>query len=702
MGSIGKEIDRGRYLHLIFFVGGVEDFSEGTASGISASPDALAAAVRIYIQKASENAKMQPGFREGLSIFVAAGIDCSVGFSIEKDLPSNWRLEAIPAHDLVTLGWLHRFDRLSLWRLLDAHMWIELEGTELLNLNGILNLIAWSRKLDGHLVPHGQIPDEFSAQLPGGIWIGQNALRNLRHDVMLDWDPRRVLDAEQRWVPVRKLGLSPFDEDRLAPLYASEQDVFQRRLRAVYTAPRRPWWLEIEGPEDASSHSLYEHWKMLCVWLQRAAPLLDEAYRGLPAGPMSYVVHFATIVYHTPGGIQPKSIDELRGLVHVSTATGSLQVQIEVESGFEDGLMNPENIAERVIVEAMVAGAAQGAGEGHDGEKQGRLVSLICPSTQARYMHRFEARTYRDFVQDKLTDNPILIDKVDDAASRLGLGWRDRSRESGPNIVGKSECTSYLNSVVKSLIEEICSSLHGLDRRNLLMRLLHNHELAARDREVWLNTAQAALALRNDRDGAVRTIILRQMELNACTLTCRILLEAAVCGCPINGGRLPGDLDISRLMAKASLVFHVGGWSHAVHWGAMEAHIRVTPFGDVHMDHSFEDSVLDPHGRITAEGVVQQSVETYAKRYSPVEPGLAATGLLEAEFLQAWHAEFGISLDAMRLFIDRIERVGVERSEAIVNMRRSELRQMISESAAVTFESAASILGAFTLTPRLD
>ena len=138
---------------------------------------------------------------------------------LKDDLPKNWRLESIAAHDLVTLTWLSDFDALSLWRLLDSGDAIQAEGPKFLNVNGLLNLVAWSRKLGGHLVPHGELPDGFAdSHAKNLIVVPQNSIRDLRHNVATEWAPMRVLDTIGRWVKVRKLGRAEFEEDNSAPL----------------------------------------------------------------------------------------------------------------------------------------------------------------------------------------------------------------------------------------------------------------------------------------------------------------------------------------------------------------------------------------------------------------------------------------------------------------------------------------------------
>jgi hypothetical protein len=96
----------------------------------------------------------------------------------------------------------------------------------LFNPNGLLNLVAWSRQLDGHLVPHAQLPVEFANSDAGNlVLVEQNALRSLRYEVLKNWQPRRVLASDGQWIPVIKTEPTFFEEDNAAPLFVSHTDL---------------------------------------------------------------------------------------------------------------------------------------------------------------------------------------------------------------------------------------------------------------------------------------------------------------------------------------------------------------------------------------------------------------------------------------------------------------------------------------------
>jgi hypothetical protein len=700
IAAIMTQVDPGRFLHLIFFVDGLDNFERDGLAGINANPAVLSLAVNEHLKDAATKAKGQANFLDGISVVVG----CSYGRGLNLELleapPSTWRVEHINAYDLVTLSWLSEFDRYSLWRLLDSRDQIERQGVELVNVNGLLNLAACSLELDGHLVSHRDLPDGFAA--PGNtsiVVMKQNAVLGLRHRVITQWNPRRVQDLNGRWLKVRKLDKSEFEEDHNAPLYGSWDDIQRGRLRAVYVAANRPWWIGISASQDAPSEALYQHWEMLCTWLKRAAPVLDEACTSLPDGPISIEVIFEEVRgthYLTP---KPKDLTELGTLVVTSISEERSRIRINVAKGFDEGFMQPTNVAERTLVEAIVAGAVAANGEPMDTDRHSALANKICPNIEARQIHLFVARTFRDFVQRASKSGPVLIDSLDDGGSRIGIGWRKISRSAGPILSGTSECTAYLNGVVSAVLDDLCAELKAVDRRSLVFALLQNHEAAAHNRSLWRRSAQANLALHDDKDAAVRTIVNHNARLNACSLACRALLEAAICESPLRDARPAGRLDLSRLMARLMLAYHLGGWSDAVHWGAMQARLRITPLGDVHMDPSFMDEVYLPFGRVSGESEVRQATESYSSLYTPetVRPSIGET--FDARFLEAWKSEYGASLDGIRAFVDRLEEFDQQHSKEFFELQRSALGGMLSEAASISSESAIRALDWLTLQP---
>jgi hypothetical protein len=210
------------------------------------------------------------------------------------------------------------------------------------------------------------------------------------------------------------------------------------------------------------------------------------------------------------------------------------------------------------------------------------------------------------------------------------------------------------------------------------------------------------LSLHDAKDDALRTILEHNGKLNACFLGSRILLEAAVSECPMVGGKVAGNLDLSRTMAKALLVHHLGGWSDGIRWGAIDAFLRITPLGDVHLDHSFLDKVYQPFGRVGAEREVRTASESYSRLFAEAELQSPIATMFETKFLDAWNAEFGISLEGMLAFCDRLDEIGQNPPRPIIGVLRSSLVQMMAEVVGISEAESSGALANLTLEPRTE
>jgi hypothetical protein len=376
-------------------------------------------------------------------------------------------------------------------------------------------------------------------------------------------------------------------------------------------------------------------------------------------------------------------------------------VDIHIDPGFDQGLRQPENVAERALIDAIIAGVAQLAHPNISQEQQAAIVNAICPGPDARSLHVFDARAYRDFIPRRGLGPPVLADDIDSAMFRSGLGWKVQSQDLGGDVAGADACKAFLNAVVMIVLDELCASLKTFDRKQLVELLLHNHEAVECERARWRRTARANIAMHDDRESAVATIVTRETRFTATSMACRILMEAAICECPDAGGAPPGHIDLTRLMAQALIAYHWGGYSDVIHWGAAEARLRITPLGDVHFDPQFLETVYEPFGRTGSERQVIHAAESYPELFSPAAPAPAVAEKLDSQFVAAWQAEFNASIDELRRFYDLIEDHCQEKgNNAAVVMRCHEVVRLMMEATAKEAGESADVLKQFVLQPR--
>lgn len=694
-------VDRGRYLNCVFFIDTLENFEETGLAGTNPDPTQITDDIDKWIDHAYEAARLRKDFRDGLTVLVGCGIGRAViNYLNNKDRP-NWRIQFVSAPDFYTLSWVPHFKPLSLWRMLDAQDKLKSLGVELRNFNGLLNMVAWVRSLEGHLVPHGELPDDFiSNDTDAVVAINQNSLRDLRHEVAEIFDPHVEQDVHGRWTNVRKEGESLFEEDRRRPFYAVWERPEGRWFPGVYVTNSRPWWCEIEVTEKTSGHFAYERWKMVAIWLSRAAPVLEQVIDGLPAGPILWKAKFEGDIGKYEGPFQQVAFTEARLQITVNTDPVTNTFYTVASAVYERAHFNVENISERALVDALVEGVAMLAGRSLSEGDRAALVRSIVRNVSARQTHAFRAQRFRDFIQHTLPRSPIIIDENDSAALKLGLGWRVRNRSEGAYIEGKTHCTTFLNNLVNSLEEELCGELRKCDRVTIIELALRNHEAAVIDRDRWRRTAAAVLALHDDKKSTLATMARHDFELNAVFQSARLLVEIALCECPLGGGCAPGRLDFSRLMAKAAMIFHMGGWSDAIRWDAIEPRLRVTPLGDVHAKLDFIDDVISPFSHTTHGVDVSDAIEKYPKNLDDPASQPTVEGVFEAEFLEAWKEEAGVSLDEARVFVDFVEDLGTHADTAVLKVRKSQLLAVNIGGQSLTQEKAEAFVEFLTLKSR--
>jgi hypothetical protein len=700
--GVVTEVDVGRYLNLVFFLDTLEEFSSTGFVHPPPRPDGFADALNQMLLAGATAAEKQDDFREGFALLVSCGVGRALAQPPPKSPGPNWRIEHISAADLETLSGLRGIGPLSLWRIIDAEERVGDLGVQLHNINGLLNFFAWMRKLDGHIVPHGSLPDDFIRE-GYGAWmvIDQNALRDLRHEFGATIDAHVEQTVQGDWRLVQKSHSQLFEEDLRLPIYyAVEPYPGERGVPSVYLSPTRAWWCEIRVPSATTSWFAGERLKMVTTWIGRAVPVLEQHFPLMPPGPVLWLSQFdgPSDGFEDDGTI--RGYPEARAAISVSVEMHARQIRLQVGSDFTRALFNVDNVAERAIVDGLVEGAAQMAGQAPTADERSDLVDQIVGGTHARQSHAFRCIDFRDEVRDSVPNHPVVIDSADDALSRLGLGWRVRDRSRGAWIEGKSDTISFVNALVTWIEDELCEELAKFNRLDLIDVVLINYEAAMRDSLNWRRTAAAVLGVHDDKEATMDTMARHEFELNAVYQASRILVEMAICECPLEGGQKVGELDLARLMTRPALLLHVGGWSDAIRWDVMEPKLRVTPLGDIHANWGFADNVLEPFARAASDARVNDAVEDYASNLQAPKVTPTIAGEFDAAFNSAWFEQTGASIDEFRLFIECMEDLASAQNTAVLITSRSAIMAAESEGRRLSGDTLERVVSFLTSKPR--
>lgn len=694
MAEVMTEVDYGCYLHLLLFIDTLTNFNETGVSGLDPTPAEHVDLFATRIREAIAHARKHPHFSSGVTLLVHCGIGRGVAVPLPEIGQVHWSVQFLSAPDLNTLSWLHNFKAVTLLKILDAERRLPLQGVEIHNHNGLLNLIAWVEANEGHIVAHSQLPKQLRRS-NGGIFIDPSFVLGLRAKIAIENDCHAVQTVDGEMKVVRHFNDSLLPGGNGEPIYTVETFSSENGIPFTYLSSDRAWWCHVIPSKDGNPGD-YDRWVMLKTWLPRIVREIEPRLGGCLAEQVLLRIRFERCDSTDVTTVPTKS--EIEQSFSTSIDMSKQTVTILVGQDFDRGLGDSTNVAERQLVLAICRGFFQLANVEWSMADLDECESKIVESDAARHMHRFQARTFRQFVAADV-GRVIRPDDYDVAALRMGMAFRVESRLEGRSqIRSKKQCTLFLNALVKNLEDGLCFSLRQFDRATLVEMSLRNHEAAVLERERWSRTARANLALHADKASISHALAEHDAELSGVLFPSRVLTEIAVCECPVNGGRPVSRREFVEMLTMLNAIYIYGGWSDSIHREAMPPRLYITPLGDVQINVDFESRVLKPFAIKGSSNRIDSFVKEYESNFEAPEVIGPNELDVEEEFKLAWAKEYGFELiDILRL-CDAIEDVGIELKKVAFRIKKSELRticEKVDPSVAFT-----EIMNCFSLGPR--
>jgi hypothetical protein len=458
--AIGQKVDVGRYLSVVFFLDDLTDFESDGFGSVFRGNLELLKGMSEAIEAIQEGCEQNEDFKEGVVLVVGCGVGRGVVLEGVHKPRGRWAWEFVSAPDLIALSTLDEVNPLDLFRVLRMEMSLRQMGVSLQNMNGLLNLFAWIESLEGHLVPHAEMPKEFllgesKLLMP----IKQNGLGDLRHRLALKVNQHVEQFVDGAWLLARREGASYFQEDAKRPLYVHIDMAERRRLLGFHATQHRSWWYEADSSEGVPNRETYERWAMMGVWIARIVDEIDEvASHHLANGPILWRCVF-------DGSFESLNVGEFGGEADLIDAfkttidSDARTIEIRVGAGFDRAIYHPHNIAEVGLVRAFLVGVQELCGvrlPALDLALQDKLSDV-----HARHRHVFSAVSFRDYFRESISPSPLTISTYDDALLKLGLGWRIRDPRLGGKIAGKQECLEFVNGLVTLLQQDLADGRHG-------------------------------------------------------------------------------------------------------------------------------------------------------------------------------------------------------------------------------------------------
>lgn len=692
------KVDEGYFISFHLFLPSLQTHTEGGFKEVCQDEGSLTEALQSSIEEVVKKFNGESNFKKGLVVLVGCG--WGKGYAtqyIDFDYP-HWRFESMSVADLVRLSWLGNMSPSYFWRIQDGLEAVGKAGIRFVNPNGILNIIGWVRSNDGHLVPHADLPEgEISLERPLIFSPPLNLLREVRADSDQGYDRHSVVDNIGIWHDAKRVSPKPLftckSEQRM---YASMTDVNRGKLTSVYEGSLK-LWVSISTPNITERRIEYRLWEMVREWLHRVGIILDKRDEATTQKHnLKVYVEFQDDNPIERMGQKPCA-EDLVSLCKIESCDERNACKAVFQTGFLDGFRIAENVTECLFVRTLVKAYLHLLGVKDCDAETAKIESRVVPNKNARSFHIFHARKFVDYVRDSLPETLIKIDKVDDAAARIGLGWRVLEKDKSSQINGPRACTDFLRKTVDVLLTEIIEMLKTFERLAVLKRLVANCEKASTEKDHWERTSAALLGLHGDEPGTTSHFVKQLSKFAGAAIASRILTEIALCVCPVEGGMMISDIELSKLLSRAALLIRIGGFSDAIFYNALAPNLTISPLGDILFRDEFGQMVVEPMlTREIGERFIAKA-PSQIKNYEEPEIVPEIKTRISKEFREIWKEEMGFELDDARNIIDSLEDHAIKDNTAILTINLSTYLKIVcsnivSTNAAINFFNQFSLI----------
>jgi hypothetical protein len=684
--------DGGKYLHLLFLHDDVHEIeSEGIASQWHPPfRDSLSQFIEASAQKLLDKG----GCISGLTLIVMGGVWRGCAVALPRKPAPNCGMQVWSSADLDRLMANDHRWRLLLWKLSMQRSALEGLGISF-EAHSDANLYSMWTHHDYRLIPRDSGPDS-----PNHVAYGPEFIFDMRLDNRSGMDDHCVYRPDRaNWERVRKLkSRSHFKEDSAKKTYGALIPVADGTLEGAVETARRCWWVDCSTTVSNRDrrHLVYNVWETAVKWVERIAPTLDELIPELGSDNVIFNLDVSEIAEH-----EDWTAERIKGIPTVASIPMEVMgrvVSLRLPMAFVAMGHSPKNEAERLLVNAFVNGALVVAGLGGGHERATEVLLALALSDDDRFMHLFVTRDARQYLQEFDHEAPELLH--DDEVAFSAIHIAQEANLTAPSKIDTVDSSNRaLNQLVHAFWTRIEARLREIDRADLVIACITNHERLLSDLDRWQLTSRAVLSLHDDRNDILLATQALKAKRDRTQITSRIIVEMAVCTCPLTGGRAATQADVDYLGSQVLLLIATAAQSDAVRAGCAGASMQISPLGDFTFGDNFMD-VMRPYMTSHFEKSHMADVQRYENFFSaPTEGTKTENEVLGEEFVDSFRGEFGISPSRLKDLGILLLEDAISQTAFVVVRETASLAQTLAAGGFSEGE-IAGVWRSFILSPR--
>lgn len=559
-------------------------------------------------------------------------------------------------------------------------------GFEVLDSNGLTNMVAWWRRTDHTLVPDVDSDEEILP--PFTIMVPIEVILEARVESALRLDPRALPRPEGPHLrAIRSEPHPAAGEPR--PVYVATAPLAARTLIGAAIADNECWWLDLVG--NAADTTVRETWKAALKWLG----IVMSATLGDANGAPTFAIAMRLAV-QTP---EEAVFDQIRADPWDLTVTdrgdrrGPL---VTIGAGWQRATARAHNDAELALAATLLALAAELRGESLTVERASQLAFAAAGSRDLRFRHALKAEGALGLLAGHgLVAEHRRIPTSAGALLNCGSAFLVRQPEAPRRIEGKGPCLDFLQAFVAAHWQLLLHSIATFDRAELVVAALSRFQAADNEQRRWRSTAAALRAVHGtdaDREASHDVMVHGNGTMRACAL----LAEIAASHAAQTGGQVPGVMDVDDLAARTLMLFHVEDTAAAIRLDRVRAVLGTGPAGNVLFEHQFEERTLRHSSTIRHAEGREDDVSAYARNFEENDTEVKTdTALAEAVAV-----EYGCDFLA---FVDMSfapAQIAIDARSDVVLLRKSALVERLETLEPFHGKALAAMVERLTLPVR--
>lgn len=693
--------DEGKFCHIVLLHDNLSDILERGVASFNSYGKEISKELFFYLRDVAEKLSRHPDFTGGITIIIHGGIGRGFVLGLGK-FPEPWSNASFGLAHFSAIGGSKDVSLLKIWKLCQQVNYIKQNGIDFSDVSGFANIYAYWHNSNFRLIP----PEMPFGNYKSLIVIPTNSIKDLRESVRQDHNKHAVLFQEpDLWITVQRVFPSAyFRELKHQSMYASHELLTQEgSLYGVIETDNRGWWVIVDiKPDVAWQRSLlHQIWECYLLWMNKLAPILESEVSEFLKGP----IHFILNIHELSEFKEPyfKFIGDGPDKPLFEIASWST-IKIILPLPFLKLFNRPDNIAERQLLSIAIQSVFSLLNLSISQDKLENIIKSIMPNQEIRHLHLFETNNIIEQLRSYNLPRPIYVPEEDEKFIYLGISWNILPQNQEKMIINGNTANNFLHKIVDVLWEKIDKKLSSINRMSIITKCLMNLETLEKDKEEWKISAQALMAIYNDRSDVIGSANRLDNRRSMAAIATRSLAEMAVCCCPENGKTVSLE-DFQSLLAHISILVHTGYQSDAIHDSMINPEVEVWPNGEYSLNQDFYEFVVMPYTTGYFAENFKLAADLYKTRY---DKNRSAKNDEENEneeiyskgFVNAFQAEYKISpSNVIDIFVELATFAG-EHDSLVIETPRSVIINRLKDTCNLSIEQVEYFFEKFSLSPR--